>query len=164
MAKFARKNEQNIVVELFEHETILPSETHVPEIASQFQPCPDEVEVNWVFDPATSIYSAPIVEQAKEDKIKISAPVATPVSIAFDISVKVEDSEANTVDVTETYYVPIKNITDNATTKMLVIPLVNGQATVSTVLDVVGVYEILKDQIRPVPSAKLDANVSITVY
>jgi hypothetical protein len=43
MAKFARLDGANTVIETFEHSTLLPSATHIPEIAAQFVPCPDSV-------------------------------------------------------------------------------------------------------------------------
>jgi hypothetical protein len=43
MAKFARLDGANTVIELFEHPTLKPSDTHIAAIAAQFVPCPDTV-------------------------------------------------------------------------------------------------------------------------
>jgi hypothetical protein len=53
MAKFARLDGANTVIELFEHATLLPSATHIAAIAAQFVPCPDTVVVGAVKSGAT---------------------------------------------------------------------------------------------------------------
>ena len=47
MNKFARLDGAGTVIETFEHETLLPSDTHIESIADEFIPCPSTVESGW---------------------------------------------------------------------------------------------------------------------
>jgi hypothetical protein len=48
MTKFARLDGANTVIELFEHDTLVPGDTHIPAIAALFIECPDTVVIGSV--------------------------------------------------------------------------------------------------------------------
>lgn len=64
MAKFARLDGANTVIEIFEHPTLLPSATHMPVIAAQFIACPDTVVVGAVKNGSTWTNPAPVTPAA----------------------------------------------------------------------------------------------------
>lgn len=47
MTKFARLDGANTVIETFEHDTLMPSATHIASIGAQFITCPLDVEPGW---------------------------------------------------------------------------------------------------------------------
>lgn len=50
--KYARLSSDNVVIEVFTPPPPFTiEECFTPEIAAQFEPCPDEVEQNWIKEP-----------------------------------------------------------------------------------------------------------------
>lgn len=75
MAKFARLDEANIVIEIFEHPTLQPSATHVPVIAAQFIPCPDIVVPGAVLSGSEWINPSPVASPT------VQLPLLTPMTL-----------------------------------------------------------------------------------
>ena len=98
--------------------------------------------------------------------VEITCPTGAEHGVAFDITaiIKVDDGSGTVVPYTGTYYVPIKNLTDGITNEMLVFNFVDGEATTSVTLNVVGLYDVLESQIRPVPTARMAETVNISIY
>ena len=146
-----------------------PYELFTPEVATFYNTnVLDEVVTgatlvggNWVNpEPVTPEPVTPTIESI----VKVTIPVASPKSTAFNIQLRVEDkATGDLLPSNETYYVPLKNITDSTTVSVLVFPMVDGVADISATLDAVGVYTMLKSQIRPTPVSEI-GDASITIF
>ena len=165
--KFARNDLTRLkVIEVFVETPEYPIDSVFPPVlVAEFVPCPDNVEPEWDFDPATNTYSEPL-PPPPGNVVEIVCPVGAEQGKPFTITatIKVDDGSGTVVPYTGTYYVPISNLTDGTTNEMLVINFVNGVATTSVTLNVVGLYDVLEDQIRPVPTARMAETVNISIY
>lgn len=167
MAKYARNDLTRLkVIEVYVETPEYPIDSVFPPVmVVQFVPCPDDVEPEWDFDPVNDTYSAP-PPPPPGNVVEITCPVGAEKGVAFDISAKVvvDDGSGTIVPVTDTYYVPIQNLTDGTSSSMLVFNFVDGEATASVTLTVPGLYDVLEAQIRPIPTARLAETVNISVY
>lgn len=165
--KFARNDLTRLkVIEVFVETPEYPIDSIFPPVlVAEFVPCPDNVEPEWDFDPATNTYSEP-PPPPPGNVVEIVCPVGAEHGKPFTITatIKVDDGSGTVVPYTGTYYVPISNLTDGTTNEMLVMNFVNGVATTSVTLNVVGLYDVLEDQIRPVPTARMAETVNISIY
>jgi hypothetical protein len=64
MNKFARLDAANTVIETFEHETLLPGDTHIAAIAAEFISCPPDVAPGYTLVSGTWHAPAPVIPPA----------------------------------------------------------------------------------------------------
>lgn len=165
--KYARNDLTRLkVIEVYVETPEYPISSVFPQVlVDEFIPCPDNVEPEWDFNPSTNTYSEP-PPPPPGNVVEIDCPTGAPKGTPFDITatIKVDDGSGTVVPYTGIYYVPISNLTDGVTNQMLVFSFVNGVATTSVTLDVVGLYDVLESQIRPVPTARMAQTVNISIY
>lgn len=108
---------------------------------------------------------APPVDHTASHAIVFSAPVSAKVNIEFTISVDIIDHAAEDalVPFTGSYFVPIKNETDGVSKDVLEVSFVGGHADAVLTLDSIGLWTFIRDQIRPVPQAKIEGLLDVMI-
>jgi hypothetical protein len=72
---YARLSSENTVIEVFTPPAPFTlEECFTPEIVAQFEPCPDEVEQNWIKQEDGTFVAPPPPEPAPEPTIEDAAP------------------------------------------------------------------------------------------
>lgn len=97
--------------------------------------------------------------------VKIVSPVSSAKNAAFTVSVSVVDANDNDalVDVTETYYIPLKNAMSGDIDQIITLPIANGAGSVDITVATAGIYDIAEQYIRPRPTARIAETVDIVI-